>query len=406
MNKRVLAVIVASFSTIFVAYAIRYGYGVILPEMLPSLAISKTEAGVIFSSYFVAYTVFSPVLGLLSDRYDVRVILTLFPAILGIGTFLMSRSLSLFNASFFFALAGIGAAACWAPVMALAQRWVSEKRRGSSLAFIDIGSALGITACSAFVPLVVVAHGWRMGWMSLSILAFVIAGANFFLIRSYPEEKLEHRYRMPKKHAREPIALTYISLLRDLKFWLLALSYLFIGFSILIPFTFVSTYAVQELTLSYEIAARLVTVMGVTAIVGKLVLGPVSDIIGRIKVMMLCAALVAMGCLGIAYSERLLTLILSTVTFGFGYGAIWSMYAASASDYFSKESAGTIVGLWVLYFGIGSILSPIIAGWIGDITGTLSYSFILAMAAAVIALFFLALVWRASSSFPGRNHLL
>lgn len=113
-----------------------------------------------------------------------------------------------------------------------------------------------------------------------------------------------------------------------------------------------------------------------------------------------------MSCLGIAYSERLLTLILFIITFGLGYGAIWSMYAASASDFFSKESAGTIVGLWVLYFGIGSILSPIIAGWIGDITGTLSCSFILAMAAAVIALFLLALVWRSSSSFPGRNHLL
>ena len=236
--------------------------------------------------------------------------------------------------------------------------------------------------------------------MSLGILAFVIAGTNFFLVRSYPEEKLEHRYsryRMPEKHAREPIALTYISLLRDLKFWLLALSYLFIGFSILIPFTFVSTYAVQELTLSYEIAARLVTVIGIAAIVGKLVLGPVSDIIGRIKVMMLCAALVAAGCLGIAYSERLLTLILFIITFGLGYGAIWSMYAASASDFFSKESAGTIVGLWVLYFGIGSIFSPIIAGWIGDITGTLSCSFILTMVGALIALFLLMPMLKISS---------
>jgi len=79
-------------------------------------------------------------------------------------------------------------------------------------------------------------------------------------------------------------------------------------------------------------------VIGIAAIVGKLVLGPVSDIIGRIKVMMLCAALVAAGCLGIAYSERLLTLILFIITFGLGYGAIWSMYAASASDFFSKES--------------------------------------------------------------------
>ena len=231
MNKRTLAVLIASFTTIFIAYAIRYGYGVILPEMLPSLAISKTEAGVIFSAYFVAYTIFSPVLGLLADRYNIRIILTLFPALLGVGTLLMSYSSSLVNASLFFALVGIGAAACWAPVMALAQRWVSEKRRGVSLAFIDVGSALGITVCSALVPLLVVAHGWRTGWMSLGVLAFVIAFTNFFLVRSYPEDKLEHIHRTPKKHSSESVVLTYIGLLRDLKFWLLALSYLFIGFS-------------------------------------------------------------------------------------------------------------------------------------------------------------------------------
>ncbi|GAG60257.1 unnamed protein product, partial [marine sediment metagenome] len=67
----------------------------LLPEMLPSLGISKAEAGVIFASYFVAYTVFSPVLGLLADRYNVRVLLTLFAVILGAGAFLMTYSSSL-----------------------------------------------------------------------------------------------------------------------------------------------------------------------------------------------------------------------------------------------------------------------------------------------------------------------
>ena len=184
MDKRALAVLVASFGTIFTAFAIRYSYGVLLPEMLPSLAISKTEAGVIFASYFIAYTVASPVLGLLADRYDMRVLLTSFLAILGIGTLLMSYSSSPVNASLFFALAGIGAAVCWAPVMALVQRWSSDKRRGMTLAVIDVGSALGIIACSAAMPLIVVAHGWRTGWMGLGVLAFLIAGMNFFLVRN------------------------------------------------------------------------------------------------------------------------------------------------------------------------------------------------------------------------------
>ncbi len=394
MSKRTLAVLISCFTTIFACYAIRYSYGMILPEMLPSLAISKTEAGVIFSSYFIAYTISSPILGLLADRYNVRVLLTLFPLILGAGAFLMSRSESLFQASSFFTLAGIGSGACWAPVMGLAQRWISEKRRGLSLAFIDVGSALGFTTSSAFVPLIVVAYGWRTGWVALSTLALAAGSANFFLVRSSPDEKHERLPSMPEKPAREPIIMIYARLLGDLKFWLLALSYLLIGFSIIVPFTFLSTYAVQELDLPYGTAARLITIIGITAIIGKIVLGPISDKIGRIKVIMLCVALIGTGCFGIAFSERLITLIFFTMSFGLGYGAIWSMYAASASDYFSKESAGTIMGFWIVYLGTGSILSPIIAGWVGDMTGTLSYSFLLAALSATIALFLLLPVWK------------
>jgi len=53
--------------------------------MLSSLAISKTEAGVIFSSYFFTYTLLAPVFGTLADRFDIKVILTMFVAVLGVG---------------------------------------------------------------------------------------------------------------------------------------------------------------------------------------------------------------------------------------------------------------------------------------------------------------------------------
>ena len=72
MRPRLIGIIIAGFSTIFVAFAIRYSYGLLLPEMLSGLSISKTEAGIIYSSYFLTYTLFSPLLGLLVDRFDAR----------------------------------------------------------------------------------------------------------------------------------------------------------------------------------------------------------------------------------------------------------------------------------------------------------------------------------------------
>ncbi len=402
MDKRALAVLVACFCTVFTAYAVRYGYGVLLPEMLPSLAITKTEAGVIFASFFIAYTVLTPWLGVLGDRYDVRWLLALFTAILGTGTLLMAYASSLIQASLFFALAGIGSAACWAPVMALAQRWTSDKHRGKTLAFVDLGSSLGIIGTSTAVPLLVVTYSWRAGWMSLGLLGIAVAVLNSLMVRSHPEEPSKPRQKR-RRYTGEPLGATYMKLLRDSRFWLIGLAYLLTGFSIIIPITFLSTYAVQELAFPYEVATRLLTVIGIGAVVGKVTLGPLSDKVGRIRVMMLCAFLIAVGSSGMAYS-RGITLTIFTAIFSLGYGALWSMYAASASDYFSKESAGSIVGLWTVYLGIGSIISPIIAGWLADTTGTLAWSFVMAAAGGVISLLLLVPVWRAPSGGSPQGH--
>ncbi len=163
MSSRTLAVLFACFCTVLIAYSIRYSYGTLLPEMLPSLSITKAQAGVIYSSYFIAYTILSPILGLLSDRLNMRVLISIFVAVMGAGTFLMQYPTSVVQASIFFTIAGIGCAACWAPVMALAQRWISDKRRGMSLAFIDAGSSLGVMVAGAVVPLAVAGSGWQTG---------------------------------------------------------------------------------------------------------------------------------------------------------------------------------------------------------------------------------------------------
>jgi OFA family oxalate/formate antiporter-like MFS transporter len=393
MNKRALIVLIACFCTIFTSYAIRYGYGIFLPEMLPALAITKTEAGVIYASFFIAYTVMSPVLGLLGDRYDVRLLLSLFVAILGAGTFLMAYSSSITKASLFFTLAGIGSAACWAPVMAVAQRWTSDKNRGKTLAFVDIGSSLGIVGTSTVVPFIVVTYSWQTGWMSLGILAFTVAVMDFLMIRNPDRKESLPRKAGPGISTGESVGKTYGKLLKDGKFWLIGMAYLLTGFSIIIPFTFLSTYAVEELALTYEAATRLVTVIGIGAIVGKVTLGPLSDKTGRITVMMICAILVAAGTLGMAFG-RGVALFFFTAVFSLGYGALWSMYAASASDYFSKEYAGSIVGLWTVYLGVGSLIAPIVAGWTADTSGTLSWSFVLAAAGGVISFLLLVPVRR------------
>jgi len=384
MNKRL--VLTACFITVFVAYAVRYGYGILLPDMLNSLNITKTDAGIIFSSFFIAYTIGAPICGFIGDKYGSRWLLGSFITLLGIGAFLMSFANSLMQASLFFMLAGIGSAACWAPVLAVAQRWTNVEHRGRTLAYIDIGSALGIIAMGLFVPFIVKVSDWRTGWMVLGAITIAAGLLNYAVIKNP-----ENTQSSTKKT--KPAGIPLAKLLRNSQFWLFGVAYFFAGISYAIPFTFLSTYAVQEISLSYTAAANIMTLLGFGAIISKLAIGPLSDRTGRLKMLLLCSFLIFAGVLSMILRNAV-TLYIAAFIFSLGYGAIWAMYGAAASDYFSQESSGTIVGLWTLFLGCGSTLAPIVSGWIADATGTLSWSFGFGAAGGLVSVMLLIPLWR------------
>ena len=141
---------------------------------------------------------------------------------MGLGAFLMSRVTTILQASLFFALAGLGAAACWAPVVALAQKWTSDERRGLTLSFIDIGSALSIIAMAAFVPFIVRKYDWQAGWMILGIITAAVGVFNFLVIKNPPQVQ-EITSRVKKT------GVPFSTLLQSSKFWLFGLGYMFVG---------------------------------------------------------------------------------------------------------------------------------------------------------------------------------
>jgi MFS family permease len=377
MTGRAIAVITAGFFTVSIAYAIRYGYGIFLPEMIPALAISKTEAGVIASSYFVAYTLFSPLLGLLSDRYDMRIILSSFTALLSAGALCMAFAESVLSASFFFALAGIGHSACWVPVVALVQRSVPDNRRGMALSFTTMGAGIGIAAWSMLLPFIINRYSWQSGWIALGVAGFCVAALNFMLIRSHPQKVTGETAIYPSVMRLNRLWGVYRALLKEKNLWLIGLSYLLVGFTVLVPYTFLTVYALEELEIPYSLAGRLLAVMAVSGMVGKMILGILSDTLGRVRVMIACGMLLAAGCLGIGIFQDLRAIFLSTVLFGIGWGAVWPVYAAAAPDFFTNTWSGSVIGIWTVFLGVGSIVSPVLCGWSIDATGSYMVTFFL-----------------------------
>lgn len=387
MSRRAYAIIIASFFTVGIAYSVRYGYGMLLPEMLPSLEISKTQAGTIFSIYFVVYTIFTPVMGTLSDLYNYRILLTVFAAILGLGVLLMSTVTTFAQACLFFPLAALGHAACWAPVTSLVQKWVPDHKRGRMLSIVSIGIGLSIPVWGTLLPVIVSASSWRGGWLGMGLFAVGVAVLNFILIRNPAgtEEKL-----VSAKQRIEFVLTTYKALLKDKRFWIIGTAYLLVGFNVLVPFTFLPVYAREALQFDYATSTRFVSLIAFFGIAGQLTLGPFSDRLGRINVLMLCGAIMGTACLGMSFSPNVWWLYGMTSFFGLAYGAVWPVYAAAASDFFPSNQTGSVVGLWTVFLGIGSIVSPVICGWTIDLTGVYTWTFLLGLASGLASTLCLA----------------
>jgi MFS family permease len=382
MIKRANAIIIAGFFTVSIAYAIRYGYGMLLPEMLPALGISKIQAGLIFAAYFVVYTLATPILGVLTDRFNYRLILTLFTLVLSAGALLMACATHLWQACLFFSFAGLGHAACWAPVTALVQKWVPDHKRGTALSFVTMGVGLGIPLWGVLLPAIVDAAGWQAGWLGMGLFGLGVAVLNFSFVRNpIAETPAGGTMHDP----RPQFWASYRDLFCNRAFWVIGTAYLLVGFNVLVPFTFLPVYAKESLGLPYAAATRFVAIIALCGIAGQLALGTLSDTIGRIRVMMLCGLIMGLACLTMALSPSPWILYVCTGFYGLGYGAVWPVYGAAASDFFSKAHTGGIVGLWTVFLGVGSVVSPVLCGWTIDLTGGYTWALVLGLLSGLLS---------------------
>ena len=386
MHKRAYAIIIAGFFTVSIAYSIRYSYGMLLPEMLPDWGISKTQAGTIFAAYFVMYTIGTPVLGALSDLFNYRLLITVFTAVMAIGALLMAFTANFMQACLVFPIAGLGNAACFAPVAALVQKWVPDNRRGTALSFVMMGVGLTVFVWGLLLPVVVSNLDWRAAWVGMGLFGLCVAALNLILVRN-PVKAGPPSGTADVRH--EPFWTAYRALFKNKTFWIIGSAYLLVGFNVLVPFAFLPVYARESLHLTYAVSTRFVAIIAIFSVAGQLILGPLSDGVGRVNVMMICGIVMGMACLGMMVSGGPWMLYVSTGVYGLGYGAVWPVYAAAASDFFSKRNTGSVVGLWTVFLGIGSIISPVVCGWTIDIAGNYTWTLLMGIFSGLFSAFIL-----------------
>jgi len=386
----------AGFLDIFINYSVRLGYGVVLPEMLRDMGLSRTAGGTIYNAYLGGYILLAPLAGWLADRIGVRLVIPACLAVVGIGVLLLSKASGLGEACLAYAIAGMGAAGIWTPVLAVAQKWFAPQRRGLALGILGAGYGLGFAAVGVLFPIVVLYYNWRCTWLVLGGAALALVAVNAAVLRNDPESS--GAVPWGDKGGISTITPTpgpetagsFTAVIRNPTFWWIGGSYFSIAFALYGFTTFMVDYARSEAGLSLGAASFLATIHGSFQVLGVLTILPLSDRLGRKRTILFANVFLTLVLLAIVAAGTG-TAVLSCLVGALAvvYGATFPIYGACAGDYFPRPLIGTVIGAWTPLYGAGAILSHWASGAVRDTLGSYQWAFLLdaAMAGAAVVFF-------------------
>lgn len=176
----------------FYEYLLRIAPAAIKLELIHEFAIDATLFGTLGGAYFFAYTPLQIVVGVIVDKFNLRVILTMAVICCTLGSFMFAATHNYQVAFISRFLQGFGSAFAFVCALKLAALWLPAERfavfTGSCAAFGFLGAAIGeysLTHAAA-------AFGWRISLQSFTVMGIILAAAIFIFLRFQPTHRHPH----------------------------------------------------------------------------------------------------------------------------------------------------------------------------------------------------------------------
>jgi MFS family permease len=150
-------------------------------------------------------------------------------------------------------------------------------------------------------------------------------------------------------------------LFRSRDFMLLYLSWVLATMALFVPFVFLPAFA-RDYGATEVAAAALVSLIGGTSILGRVVLGPIGDRIGVLRLFKATVLLMAVSYAIWLLSPSYLGLSVFAVVLGINYGSRIAAVPAVLIELFGADSLGTTLGVFFTATGVAALLGPTLAG--------------------------------------------
>jgi MFS family permease len=406
------AIVAVTFVTIGFGVNARTAFSLLFPPILDEFGWGRGVTAGAFSFGFIVSAILSPLMGKLMDKAGPRAVMELGTVLMGAGLLLAPLTSQPWHLYLSIGVLVGGGSVClgYSGQSLFLPNWF-VRRRGMALGIAFAGVGIGSITLLPWMQSMIAHAGWRTACWTLGLLLLVVLAPINLLLRKRPEDMgllpdgdaAPHASGVPPPSnivdpAWAATDWTLSRALRTTRFWWIALGY-FAGLYVWYAVQVHQTKYLTEIGVSPTAAAWALGFVSLAGIPGGIVLGHLSDRIGRewvwaIANLGFAFCFVALLALGV-YPSMPLVYGMVIVQGGLGYG-LTSVMGAIVAEIFQGRHYGTIFGTVMLSALAGGAAGPWLTGVLHDWLGNYVLAFWLGIAISGVSAL---AVWQAA---PGK----
>lgn len=335
-----------------------------------ALTFSITSFALAFSTLFA---------GKLQDKLGIRKLISIAGIIMGAGLILTSKVTSI---SMLYIMAGliVGAADGIAYITILSNciKWFPEKKgliSGISVGAYGAGSLIFKYINASLIS----SKGVSAAFLYWGIIVMVLVFTGAQLLKDAPVEKVSVNNSANENN------FTVSQMLKTRQSYLLFIVFFTACMSGLYLIGIVKDIGVQLAGLSPEVAANAVAMVAIFNTSGRIILGALSDKVGRLKVVLFTLTVTAMAVFILSFVNLNFGIFFACVAgIAFCFGGNITVFPAIVGDFFGLKNHSKNYGIIYQGFGFGALSGSVIASLVGGFKPTFIVIGILCIVSVVI----------------------
>lgn len=273
------------------------------------------------------------------------------------------------------------------PLSIILSNWFVENQ-GTAMGLAFMGSGVGGMILNAVTGYWISAYGWRPAYQMLAIvMGLVLLPAVFVVIRIHPRDLGLTAPGAESMHpgTGETEGMLLAQALRRPRFWILAVASICLLIGINGLMLNISPH-LTDLGYSIRFAANVTALTMGSLALGKVALGRLFDRLGVRRTVIIADIAVSLSMVGLLYARYVPALALVVVCTGVGCAYATVANPVLTLELFGRRDYNAIFGFLSAIAALGSVIQPLIYGWVYDLTGSYTASFQLSLILALAAL--------------------